>query len=234
MAETAIGGENVRFQPTLWTTILQARDAGGDAARSAMGRLIERYWKPLYFFVRRRGCDIERAKDTTQAFFERVMEKDFLQGVAPEKGRFRNWLLAAMSHFMSDERERERALKRGGGNVLALDVDAAERQLEAATDAPERLFDRAWATEVLDRSLGRLRGEWPAREFDPLVRHLSGGAPSYTETATTLGLAEHDIKNRLTRMRQRLREILRDEIAPSVEDAGQIDEEMAALFSALA
>src|SRR5262245_31036889 len=114
MPETSLGGPNVRFQPTLWTTVLRARDAGGEEARGAIGRLVERYWKPLYFFARRRGCDVENAKDLTQAFFGRVVERDFLRDVTPEKGRFRSWLLAAMSHFLSDERERENALKRGG------------------------------------------------------------------------------------------------------------------------
>ncbi len=233
MVETSTGGENVRFQATLWTTILRARDGGGEEARAAMGRLIERYWKPLYFFARRRGLDVEQAKDAAQAFFERAIEKDFLQGVAPEKGRFRSWLLAAMSHFLSDARERERALKRGGGKVLPLDVESAERQLASAVDPPERLFARAWATEVLNRAMGRLRGEWPPGEHDALARHLSGGAPPIAQTAAALGLAEHDVKNRLTRMRQRLREILREEVAPSVEESGQIDEELGALWEAL-
>jgi RNA polymerase sigma-70 factor (ECF subfamily) len=233
MAETSIGGDNVRFQATLWTTVVRARDAGGEEARAAMGRLVERYWKPLYFFARRRGLDVERAKDAAQGFFERVLDRDFLSGVAPEKGRFRSWLLAAMSHFLSDEREREMASKRGGGRVVSLDVETAERQLAGAGDTPERLFMRAWATETMARSMARLGAEWRDRGYDTLVRHLSGEAGSIKQSAEELGVAEHDVKNRLHAMRVRLRELLREEVAESVENPALVDEELAALFEAL-
>jgi RNA polymerase sigma-70 factor (ECF subfamily) len=197
-----------------------------------------RSWKPLYLFARRQGTDVETANDLTQAFFERVLEKDYLKDVAPEKGRFRNWILAAMRHFLSDARERERALKRGGGKVASLDVDFAERLLAAATDAPEKVFARTWAMETLDRAMLRLRIEWDAAgragEFQALARHLRGETGTYGETAEKLGLAEHDIKNMLHGMRKRLRGILREEVAESVEDPREIDAELAELFSALA
>src|SRR5262245_55837909 len=164
------------------------------------------------------------------------MERDFLSGVAPEKGRFRNWLLAAMSHFLSDERERENAVKRGGGRVTSLDVEAAERQLASCSEPPERLFMRAWATEAMARAMARMaeeRAGAPA-EHAALVRHLTGEAGTMKETAEKLGLAEHDVKNRLHAMRVRLREILRAEVAESVEDPALVDDELRALFEALA
>ncbi len=235
MTETSLGGDDVRFQPTMWTTILRARDSGGEEARAAMGRLIERYWKPLYFFARRRGHDVEAAKDLAQAFFERVLDRDYLRDVAPEKGRFRNWLLAAMSHFLSDAAERERAAKRGGGRVVPLDVEAAERELAGSTEPPERIFARAWAVEVLSRAMTRLRGEWSDRrgDFDVLSAHLQGTTSTYADTAKQLGLQEHDVRNLLHRMRVRLRELLREEVAESLEDRRQADAELAELFRAL-
>ena len=235
MAETSVGGGDARFHSTLWTTILRARDGGGDEKRAAMGRLIERYWKPLYVVARRRDCDVETAKDVVQGFFERALEKDYLKDVAPDRGRFRSWLLAALGHFLSDQRERERALKRGGGKVLAIDVQDAEETLAASTEPPERLFARAWATELLDRSIARLRAEWKDRpsHFDLLAGHLKGAGATNRQTADQLGLAEHDVKNQLTKMRGRLREIIREEVADSVDDPREVDGEIAELFDAL-
>lgn len=233
MPETALGGDNVRFQPTMWTTILRARDAGGDEARLALGRLAERYWKPLYFFVRRQGSDVETAKDLTQAFFERVLEKDCLRDVAPEKGRFRNWLLAALRHFLADARDRAGAAKRGGGRVVPLDVDSAERHLAGSAEPAERLFARAWAADTIERTLAKLRAEWADGDYDALARHLSGASGTYRETAEALGVAEHDVKNRLTKLRKRMREILRAEVAESLEDGADVDAEIAELFAAL-
>ncbi|MBI2930656.1 MAG: sigma-70 family RNA polymerase sigma factor [Planctomycetes bacterium] len=234
--ETSIGGD-VRFQPTLWSTILRARDGESDASRAALGRLIERYWKPLYFFIRRRGYDVEQAKDLSQAFFEHTLERDFLRNVAPEKGRFRTWLLKAMTHFLSDERERSRATKRGGGRVASLDVDLAERQLAASVEPPDRAFLRSWATEVLERTLERLRDEWIRQgreeEYSILVRHLSGSSETYAGTGERLGIPLHDVKNKLHGMRVRLRELLREEVAPSLEDPAEADAELADLFDAL-
>lgn len=237
MVETSLGGANVRFQPTLWTTVLRARDAGGEEARAAVGRLVERYWKPLYFFARRRGLDIEAAKDATQGFFLRAVEADFLRDVAPEKGRFRNWLLAAMSHFLSDQREREAARKRGAARTIPLDVEGVERQVAASADPPDLAFRRIWAVDLLDGAMVRLRKEWAERdratEFTVLSQHLGGPAGSIAETAGRLKVAEHDVKNLLHRMRGRLREILREEVASSVEDPALVDEELAELFAAL-
>ena len=111
MKETETGGSEVRFRPTAWTVVRGAQ-AG---SRDAWERLIEAYWKPAYFFVRRRGHDVESAKDLVQGFFATALEKDYLESVSADKGRFRTWLLAALSHFLSNARDRARALKRGGG-----------------------------------------------------------------------------------------------------------------------
>lgn len=236
MTETAIGGSNIAFQPTLWTTVLRAKGGDGGIATATLGRLIERYWKPLYFFVRRHGHDVEAAKDLTQSFFERALERDFLQNVSPAKGRFRTWLLKAMSHFLSDERERARAAKRGGGRA-PLDVELVEHQVAACTDPPDRAFHRAWATETLERSLARLKEEWTAKgrseKFPMLVRHLSGDSETYEGSARRLGIAIHEVKNLLRAMRLRLREVLREEVAPSVENPAEADAELQELFSAL-
>jgi len=113
--ETDIGGDRPGFQPTLWTMILRARDPGSPERRQALDQLIQAYWKPVYFFIRRKGRDVETAKDLTQSFFTAFVEKDFLKNVSPEKGRFRSFVLASLTYFLSDEYDRSRALKRGGG-----------------------------------------------------------------------------------------------------------------------
>lgn len=213
MKETETGGPDVRFQPTAWTVVRGAR-AG---CRDAWERLIEAYWKPAYFFVRRKGHDVESAKDLVQAFFATALEKDFLERVSADKGRFRTWLLAALSHFLSNERDRARALKRGGG----MDVVRAEADLPSAGPTPEAAFMAGWAKEILARAMERLRRAVGA---DDLA--LLGGAARPDLTPT-------DRKHRLYRLRSKLRECLREELAPSLERAEDLESEVRELFRAL-
>jgi RNA polymerase sigma-70 factor (ECF subfamily) len=212
--ETATGGEEVRFQPTAWTIVREAR--GG--SREAMDRLIATYWKPAYFFVRRRGHDVEAAKDLTQGFFAMALEKDFLAGVSAEKGKFRTYVLAALSHYLSNERDRAAAKKRGGD----FNFVEAELELAAADPTPEQAFRAKWAMEILARAMSRLRTETPPED----LALLTGKArPDLTVT---------DRKNRLHRLRQRLRECLREEILPSVDRAQDVESEIRELFASLA
>ena len=108
--ETEMGGGCIRFQPTAWTVVREAKDG----SRDALDRLIDTYWKPVYFFIRRRGNDIEASKDLTQSFFAALLEKEFIRDVSSDKGKFRSFLLAAATHFLSNERDKARAQKRGG------------------------------------------------------------------------------------------------------------------------
>jgi len=211
--ETETGGADVRFQPTVWTVVREARDG----SREAMDRLIALYWKPAYFFVRRRGHDVEAAKDLTQSFFATALEKDFLKGVSADKGKFRSYVLAALSHFLSNECDRANAKKRGGG----FNFVEAEAELAAAEPSPEQAFRAKWAVEILARAMARLRTATPAEDLALLT---GAGRPDLSAT---------DRKNRLHRLRLRLRECLREEILPSVESPGDVESEIRELFAAL-
>jgi RNA polymerase sigma-70 factor (ECF subfamily) len=212
--ETAIGGDNVRFPVTAWAVVREARDG----STNALGRLISVYWKPAYFFIRRRGYDVEAAKDLTQGFFGSLLERDFFPSASAEKGKFRTFLLASLSHFLSNERDRSRAKKRGGDFNLV----EAEQELVSSDPSPEKAFLGKWALEILERATSRLRLETAPEDF----ALLSGEGPP--------GLSSTDRKNRRFRMRARLRELLREEILPSVERAEDVDSEIRELFDALA
>ena len=234
--ETSIGGPRGGFQPTLWTLVSRARDTRSTVARGAMNDLIARYWKPVYVFVRRKGADIEEAKDLTQGFFTRVMEKDYLRAFDRTRGRFRTFLLTALQHYCANERDRERAIKRGGGRTLSLDFETAPEP--AVHETPERAFQRRWALETIDRALARLEGEFRkadrADHFEALRSHLSaaGGAPSLRRIAERIKTSEANVKVILHRARRRLREILRAEVAPTL-DGADADDELRCLLSAL-
>ena len=186
------------------------------AQRQALERLIQSYWKPCYYFFRLRGHDVESAKDLTQGFFATFIEPDFLRSVAPDRGRFRSFVLAALSHYLSNEYDRRRALKRGG----SFNFMEAEADLPSTAPSPEEAFFSRWAAEVLERGVARLKAETPAEEFNL----LSGEAP--------LGMPDHEQKNRRRRLRLRLRELLRVEILPSVLDEREADAELRELLQA--
>jgi len=211
--ETEIGGPDARFQPTAWTVVRQAQAGSSEA----MERLVSTYWKPAYFFIRRKGNDVEAAKDLTQSFFATALEKDFLDGVSSEKGRFRSYLLAALSHFLSNEVARARAKKRGGD----FNFVQAEAELAAAEASPEKAFLAKWAVETLSRAMARLREETSTED----LALLTGSSRA--------DLSPTDRKHRLYRLRNRLRECLRAELLPSVERAEDVDSEVRELFSAL-
>jgi RNA polymerase sigma-70 factor (ECF subfamily) len=213
--ETDIGGNRSGFQPTLWTQVLQAKDASSPERQQALESLIATYWKPVYFFIRRRGNDVETAKDLAQSFFAAFVEKDFLKNVSPEKGRFRSFLQASLTYFLSDQYDRATARKRGGGFAF---VDA-EVDLPSDETTPEQAFFRQWAIETMSLAVARLREEVTPEEFALLT---DGKGEGLTVT---------DRKNRLHRLRTRLREHLRAIIRPSVELESDVDREIEALFS---
>jgi RNA polymerase sigma-70 factor (ECF subfamily) len=209
--ETAIGGDNVRFQPTAWTVVRRA----GEGSRDALDTLIAAYWKPAYFFIRRRGHDVESAKDLTQGFFGSLIERNIPAAADPQRGTFRNYLLGALNHYLSDERDRARAKKRGGDfNFVQAEIDLA-----SAEPTPEQAFRGRWAHEVLSRAMARLRSEVPAED----LALLAGDArPDLSVT---------DRKNRAFRLRAKLRECIRDVILPSVERSEDVDSEVRDLIS---
>jgi DNA-directed RNA polymerase specialized sigma24 family protein len=213
------------------------------AARKALDELARTYWYPLYVYTRRRGYDVEEAKDLTQEFFARLIEKNFLGDVVQGKGRFRYFLLAALKHFLSDEWDKATARKRGGGQViLSLDaLDAEDRyHLEPADETtPERAFERRWALTLLDLVMARLREEFQLAgkldTFEELKVFITGDRPdfSYATSAARLGATEAAAKMTVTRMRQRYRALLRAEIANTVDDPAEIDVELRELAAVL-
>ncbi len=148
------------FATTQWTLVLAAQDGTDTQARQALGDLCNAYWYPLYAYARRRGHDAESARDVTQAFFADLLERKALHGLDPAKGRFRAFLLASMRNFLSHERERTMALKRGGGSVtLSLDTADAERRFHqepVAELTPDQIFERRWGLTVMERAMNRL------------------------------------------------------------------------------
>lgn len=231
-----------RFQTTHWSLVLAARNATGVESRNALEALCRAYWFPLYAFIRRRGYEADAARDLTQGYFARLIERRFLDDVRPNLGRFRSFLLASVKHFLSNELDRERARKRAPESpLLSLDARDAEGRyrLEPADQlTPEALFERKWALTVLERASDRLREESGegerARRFEALRLQLSGdGGPTYREIAETLGISEDAVKVAVHRLRRRFGELLRQEIADTVRGSGEVDDEVRYLLGVL-
>jgi len=220
-SETKLGGDRRAFEPTLWTVVLRAKEG----SRDALGSLISLYWKPVYFFLRHRGLDIDASKETTQGFFAHLLERDFLKSVGREKGKFRSFLLKALENYRIDDARKRSARKRGG---LTLDFDGAEKDLAAQAPGADS-FDRQWALAVVFRAMDALRDELGAATFETLKPHLAGG-PSYQDTAAKLGISVTAVTNLIHRTRKRYRELVERELAPSVTDEASLQEELADLF----
>jgi RNA polymerase sigma-70 factor (ECF subfamily) len=240
-----MSAEHDRFLTTQWSVVLAAGDAASSESAQALATLCELYWYPLYAFVRRRGYDPEAAQDLTQAFFVRVIEKAYLRDATPTRGRFRSFLLGSLKHFLANEWDHARALKRGGGApMLSLDVELGEGEtryrLEPADDeTPERLFERQWALTLLTRVVARLRDEWQQAgkgdRFDALRPALTGepDAQTYAQVGERLGMSEGAVKVAVHRLRRRVRTLLQEEIARTVEDPGEVEDEISHLFEVL-
>lgn len=232
------------FATTRWSIVLAAGRTSSQRSRSALAELCECYWYPLYAFVRSQGYSAHDAHDATQEFFSRLLEKKYLAAVCPERGRFRAFLIAACKHFLSNERDRARAKKRGGGRqAVAWDVDDAEERyrLEPADRlTPERIFERQCAIALIERALDRLRTSYSQsgkeRFFERMKGSLAGKQPDrpHERIAAELGMTPAAVKVAVHRLRKRFRELLREEIAQTVDDPADVDDELRELFAALA
>ncbi len=232
------------FHTTHWTQVLAAGRSDDTSAEEALAALCQGYWHPLYAFVRRKGYGPEEAEDLTQEFFHRLLAKNYLQQADRRRGRFRTFLLAAMTHFLTNEWHRETRQKRGGRPALvSWDAREAERRCarELSCEAPpERVFDRRWAATVLDRVFDGLAAEYTAagkrRLYQSLLPLLTGDAESvgYRELGQRLGLAEGAVKVSVHRLRRRFGERLRLEVAQTVESPAEIEDELRYLLSAVA
>lgn len=227
------------FPTTRWTLILSARE-GPESGRAALEVLLATYWKPVYFYLRRKGLSVEAAEDAVQGFFLHLMERDVLPRLDPARGRFRSYLLTSLDHWLVNQYHHAAAVKRGGRvKVVPLDTLVGERDLPAAPDDPGRAFDREWATGVVERALARLRADYeqgkrkgPADVFLSFFRPQE--SPSYAEAAAACGLTTAQFKAALHRARDRFRELVREEVGATVGADDEVEVEMRALFEALA
>lgn len=234
------------FKTTHWSGLRSARqgEAGGVSAEEALANLCRDYWYPLYAYVR--GCHFspEDAQDITQAFFERLIERDLLAAADPARGRFRWFLLTALQNFLRNEIERAKAQKRGGQcDLVSWDaLEAEQRYAAEPTDGgtPDRAFDRSWGRVVLARAMGRLGEEQSSAGRGPVFDELKqclGAVPGeglYRGAAERLGLSAAAVKVTVHRLRERYRELVRDEIARTVADPVDVDDELRHLAELLA
>ena len=235
-----------RFPTTQWHLVLAARGGPTPQSHEALAALCQIYWYPLYGFIRRQNYNPEEAQDLTQAFFARLLERHFLDDYVRERGRFRSFLMAALKHFLANERDWQRAQKRGGG-LTAVSLDALIQTGEQRYSleprysiTPESIFERQWALTLLDHVLARLQQEFAAAgkhdHFDRFKGLLIGDDSNlgYAALAGELGMTEGAVKVAVHRMRRRFREVLRDEISQTVADAGHVGEEIRYLMSVIA
>jgi len=232
-----------RFATTHWSVVLAAGQRATSRSRQTLEDLCGTYWQPVYAYLRRRDYGVHEAQDLTQEFFTRLVEKNSLKNVTPEKGRFRSYLLGAVKHFLANERDRARAQKRGGGHrFVPLDVAGGESRCgvePADSSTPEKVFDRCWALALLDHVLARLEEEFVGagkREtFDHLKVFLTEGkgSTSYSQVADDLDMTEGAVKVAVHRMRRRYREILTEYVAETVAGPEDAVDEIRHLLSAV-
>ena len=232
-----------QFTTTRWTLVLAAKRRDDPAGSEAFARLCERYYEPLYTYLRRRGRRAEDAQDLIQGFIARLIEKDVLRHADPARGKFRAFLLTALKHYAANEQVRATADKRGGNqSSLPVNLKAAEGHYrdEPRDDlTPERLYDRCWALAVLERALAALRAESRAKGREAFLDAVhgsltgeGGGAP-YRQISERFGMTESNVRVTVHRMRLRYRDLVRAEVAETVDSEEAVDEELRYLLSAL-
>jgi RNA polymerase sigma factor (sigma-70 family) len=238
------GGSAAWFRTTHWSLVWRARNGDSQAAASAREDLCRSYWRPIYAYLRRDRHSASDAQDLTHEFLSRLIHREWLDHLEHEHGKFRNFMLTFLKHFVSDQRDHARALKRGGGAItICLDeLEAEERDNIAASPelTPEQAFERRWARAVMERAIARLEREYAeqgrAAVYEEL-RKLSPGEHSeegYAAIGARLGLSEGGVKSAVHRMRKRHSELLREEIGRTVGSEDEIDEEIRFLMRTLA
>jgi len=241
--ETIRAAAPLHFQTTHWSAVLAAGRSGSLRQAEALEDLCRAYWYPVYGHVRQRGYGPEDAQDLTQEFLARLVHNNWLADLDPHTGRFRSFLLTVLHRFLINEYDRGRAAKRGGGKTfISLDQSQAEGWLAletASNENQEKTFDRRWALALLEQALSRLRTETreagKSRPFELLSPFLSRDAQAgdYAEISKLLGLSAGAVGVAVHRLRQRYREILREEVRRTVADAAEAEAEMLHLFAAL-
>ncbi len=231
------------FAPTRWTLVLRARGESVEA-RGALSELCEAYYQPVFRFLRREGREEDAARELTQEFFARLLAGGGLGAADPRRGRFRSYLLGAVKHFLAGQRDRERRQKRGSGVApesldAQTDTEPALQVADHASTPDDTLFDREWALAVMERALQTLAAEFAgadkAEQFTVLKPWLAGDSQTLrqSEAAAKLGLSESAVKVAIHRLRKRFRELIRAEVAQTVDDAEEIDTELKYLVEVL-
>jgi RNA polymerase sigma-70 factor (ECF subfamily) len=247
-----LGGNGCRqrdlFPLTHWSAIIAAgrSQVEPEIAQAALAELCQTYWSPLYSFVRSRGYSVHDAQDLTQSFFAFLIEHKIYKRVDPQKGRFRAFLLACMKNFLADASDRERTLRRGGGqNFLPLheeQIKEAESlfQNHRGASTEDRLFDRSWAEALVAAGLERLSADYRSEAKEKLFNELkiflagcAGPPPAYAELAARLDITESTLRSHVTRLRTRYREVLRAEVRRTVDTEAEVDEELHELLHVL-
>jgi len=233
-----------QFANTHWSVVLSAGNKRDPTrALQSLEKLCRVYWHPLYFYARWQGERPPDAQDLTQEFFARLLQNDWLDSVDRGKGRFRSFLLAAFKHFLSNERDKARAQKRGGGQVpIPIDVGNAETHygfepVEQMT--AEKIFERRWAMTLLEQTASRLREEYERDGKTQLFEQLKvtltepRGTIAYATLGRTLNMSEGAVKVAVHRLRLRYRAVLRAEVAETLADPADVEDEVRQIFRAL-
>ena len=232
-----------RFASTRWSIVLAAGQGDSPESAEALASLCQAYWYPLYAYARRRFNNVADAQDLTQGFFAQLLEKEYLRAADPARGRFRSFLLTTFKHYLSKELERANAQKRGGERrTFSLDFRSGETRYgrePADLSTPDRIFERRWAMTLLENTLARLRQEFisagKGMVFDALKSVLTVDEPSrpYASVAEELGISEQAVKVAVHRLRRRYQELIRAEIAQTVNSPDEVDDELRDLFAAV-
>jgi len=229
----------LKFESTQWSLVMAAGHRSSPEGRLAFSRLCEKYWYPLYAHVRKSEQDPDRARDLTQGFFERVIEKNYIADVDPRRGRFRTFLLASLTHYIANEVEKSNAIKRGGERLhLSLEFQDGERRYihePADEETPERVYERRWAIALLKQVLLQLRSEYAAKDKEELFTELqqfltASENKRYAEVCERINMNEGAVKTAVHRLRTRYREVLRMEIVETLADPNEVDDEIRSLF----
>jgi len=240
--DSAIGGQKwaMSFTTTHWSVVLEAQSESPNA-QEALEKLCRIYWPPIYSFVQTKGVDAEEAKDITQEFFADLLEHRNLTAVRKEKGRFRSYLLGALKYFLADERRRAMAIKRGKGQrLIPLEELSGDQRTEmepADSITAEQIYDRRWASTLLERVLGLLKNEYVAAGnamlFDCLKQLLPDepGSPSQADIAGELRMTSNAVRQAFHRFRQRYQLLLREEIAHTVATPADVEDELRHLIA---
>jgi len=238
-----VTGYGAQFAPTSWTDVLAAQRGGSREAEAALEKLCLTYWYPLYSYLRRKGFDPHKAQDLNQEFFYRLIKENYLGAVDRRRGKFRSFLLAALNHFVSNQRDYERAAKRGGGKALLSldDTDAENRFIHepASSLSPEKIFEKNWFLTLFEQALARLSEEQKAAGKSELFEQLKlfvvedAESGDYNNAAARVNMTPNAVAVTVHRLRDRYKKLVHEEVVRTVADPAEIEDELRRFFSVL-